>query len=355
MANNFRWFDQKSKVIDTPSGQQYIPQQQGALSLIGQSLQGIAAPFAGDYDFGRRQVEMQLRQQQADNEFRAMLEKNRMMSEENQAAANNRPLSNLLMARALGVEVPNDAIQQALQKSGVSLGPQMQQQGAAQGSTQMKPPIGVTGGYISQKGGASLRLGETPENRRSAELLQANRKEFKTNINNIASYFNTLNQLEEAATAVGGFDQGIIPQAIGKAKVGADLFSKEPNITRYNKLIKQTLPGFSDVAGVKGSQSDRDIKNLMEGFSDYTAPLETKLQMTRDAKERALQTGLLELEKAGYTIDDLQKQAPEAYKLIFGASNGMNQSDKKTLDYNALTGKTTPKDTNSKFKKLFGI
>lgn len=83
MANNFRWFNQPGYTdnsnAESPS---YVPRQEGALSILGRTLQGIAAPFAGDFQFNQRQAEIEIRQQQADQEFQALLLKNALTKQE---------------------------------------------------------------------------------------------------------------------------------------------------------------------------------------------------------------------------------------------------------------------------------
>lgn len=53
----------------------YAPRQQGFLSLFGTALSGAVAPFVGDTDWLQKQQEMQLKQQQADQEFQIALQK----------------------------------------------------------------------------------------------------------------------------------------------------------------------------------------------------------------------------------------------------------------------------------------
>lgn len=67
MANNFTWFD-RPPTIDAP-------RHVGALSAIGKSLQGIAAPFAAAYQgqTGYAQLQLQQQQDQADLEFQKYL------------------------------------------------------------------------------------------------------------------------------------------------------------------------------------------------------------------------------------------------------------------------------------------
>ena len=82
MANNFRWFNEPGRNLLSPSNEGdpnvvgYQPSQEGALSILGRTLQGIAAPFAGDYHFNQRQAQQELMQQKADQEFQALLMKN---------------------------------------------------------------------------------------------------------------------------------------------------------------------------------------------------------------------------------------------------------------------------------------
>lgn len=88
MAKNifqdFTWTDRKSRPLYSPSNEGaptivgYQTARIGGLSALGRALSGIAAPFAGDFQYGQKQYEADLKQQQADMEFAALLEKNRI-------------------------------------------------------------------------------------------------------------------------------------------------------------------------------------------------------------------------------------------------------------------------------------
>lgn len=64
----------------TPTGQAtgYAPRQMGMLSLLGRSLSGVGAAFAGDTQWLQRQQAMDAEQYQADLEWRAALAKQQM-------------------------------------------------------------------------------------------------------------------------------------------------------------------------------------------------------------------------------------------------------------------------------------
>lgn len=106
MANNFRWFNEPGRNLLSPSNEGdpnvvgYQPSQEGALSILGRTLQGIAAPFAGDYQFNQRQAQQELMQQKADQEFQALLMKNAMTRQED---LNQRSLRNA-QANALNAQ-----------------------------------------------------------------------------------------------------------------------------------------------------------------------------------------------------------------------------------------------------------
>lgn len=67
--------------VDDSYATGYAPRQQGTLSLLGKALTGIAAPFAGDNQWLQRETEQQLKQQQADQEFQALLMRNAMQKQ----------------------------------------------------------------------------------------------------------------------------------------------------------------------------------------------------------------------------------------------------------------------------------
>lgn len=88
LFNDFTWFDKKSRPLYSPSNAGepslvgYEQGHIGGLSALGRALSGIAAPFAGDFQYGQRQYEADLKQQQSDQEFQALLLKNAMAQQE---------------------------------------------------------------------------------------------------------------------------------------------------------------------------------------------------------------------------------------------------------------------------------
>lgn len=95
---NFKWFD-KAPTADTA-------RQPGALSIIGNALQGIAAPFAAAHgnNFGAEQMRLQQQRDEADQEFRKYLMQKNIQTQELGIKQKSDNLNTLLMAKVFGVD-----------------------------------------------------------------------------------------------------------------------------------------------------------------------------------------------------------------------------------------------------------
>lgn len=88
--SDFTWRDKKAKTLYNSDNEAvgYEPSRIGGLSALGRALSGIAAPFAGDYQYAERMNAQDLRSQQADQEFQALLMKNAMQKQAMNAKGN---------------------------------------------------------------------------------------------------------------------------------------------------------------------------------------------------------------------------------------------------------------------------
>lgn len=70
-----------SVTADTEATPGYSPRSDGYLSILGKTLQSISSSLQGDNNYNQRQAEVDIRQQQADQEFQALLMKNAMQKQ----------------------------------------------------------------------------------------------------------------------------------------------------------------------------------------------------------------------------------------------------------------------------------
>lgn len=175
MAKNifqdFTWTDRKSRPLYSPSNEGaptivgYQTARIGGLSALGRALSGIAAPFAGDFQYGQKQYEADLKQQQADMEFAALLEKNRMM---NQAQSN--AMKNVYTTDAGGNLVPVGVVPKGSQVISNPNAPTADMKNQAIGAQQARilwdelksQSQGLKGGYegMFEMGKAALNRGK---------------------------------------------------------------------------------------------------------------------------------------------------------------------------------------------------
>jgi hypothetical protein len=93
--------------------------------------------------------------------------------------------------------------------------------------------------------------------------------------------------MEREARNLGDFKRGFLNQLFAKAQTGVGAFSKDKNITRYLGVVAQELiPAARKLMEEKGPITESDIKRVEEGLGDTTTPLEDKLFLLDELRNK---------------------------------------------------------------------
>lgn len=96
-----------------------------------------------------------------------------------------------------------------------------------------------------------------------------------------------LDKIEEGAKTLGNFKRGVWNQAKAKANVAAKEFGKDKNVTRYLGVVSQELiPAARKLMEEKGPITESDVNRVEKGLGDITAPLEDKLFLINELRNK---------------------------------------------------------------------
>jgi len=96
-----------------------------------------------------------------------------------------------------------------------------------------------------------------------------------------------INKLEKGAKTLGDFPRGFAGQLGSRARVSVQKFGKEKNLTRYlGVLAQEFIPMARKVMEEKGPITEFDVKRVEKGLGDVTTPLEDKLFLLGEIRNK---------------------------------------------------------------------
>lgn len=299
MANNFRWFNQQGYTdnsnADSPS---YVPSREGGLSILGKTLQGIAAPFAGDYQFNQRQAETEIRQQQADQEFQALLMKNAMEKQKT---------SDALKSRADGQKLLKDALSGG---------------GGLEGYIR-KP-------YISPNGGVGVQFVQDPEYQNDLKVKIAAKKTINQEVPTFNQTLSALDRMDEFIDKSPDYKPGVIPATLAKGDIAIKKYGNDPFVTKYQGYVDQSLSNIARKLGEKGVLTEQDIGRVINGLGRMDAPRDVRKALTAEIRTKMRDSGVGLLETAGMSKEDFAKKYPTTSNKLFGTEDVSKSKSGKT-------------------------
>lgn len=276
--------------VDDSYGTGYAPRQQGTLSLLGKAMTGIAAPFAGDSQWLQREEQQMLKQQQADQEFQALLMKNAMEKQKTSA---------VLKSRAEGQKLLKDAL------SG---------NGGMEGYIP-KP-------YISANGGVGVQYVQDPEVQATRGVTTAAKKKLDAQLPSIASTLKSIEDVEKYARLLPESKPGVLEQTFAKGQSALGNYSADKRYTDFqagvNKLKTQAA---RSVMQEVGNLAATEQENALKTFGDAPIPLENKISNLNNLKGSVLSGVNALLQSAGMTLEDLKDKHPEVYTRLVSVSS----------------------------------
>jgi hypothetical protein len=293
----------KGYAVDDSIASGYAPRQAGILSLLGKSLTGIAAPFVGDTQWLQNETAQQLRQQQADQEFQALLMKNAMQK---QALAQKKSSREGFAAEIKDME--SKGYNKILyQTADGEYGARWQQ------DPQFKADLAV---QTKVKSAAAANLNSAMQYsptlidllNRSSNLPEANnvpeamvRGFAATKLQTdpfVASY---MQDLEANAPGINKFLGDTANIAVAEREVAKSLFPKTGNTTETN-ILKRAALANSIYAGTLSK-----IKNTGLDKEQYAGYVDTLKSLADSERLKAIKAGIPEKKLSEYLDNSMSK------------------------------------------------
>lgn len=311
----------------------YSPRQEGYLTILGKTLQGIAAPFAGDYQWNQRQAKIDLEQQQADMEFAALLEKNRMVNQENknQEALRNAQIR-IYNAQAGLMEDPSKMAQYSgfMNQNDMSTPLASDYQPTLTDAIPIRTEKFINKKGITSSGKPTVTQIVNPEFEKALQLRNSSVKELEDTSTTLERIASNIDNLKSAVDATPEFKEGAFSKQ--KAQVSnlwAD-WSNEPWYKDYELSYNQGFLPLAQALNASKVLSDADLKNIQKSLGDPTTPKRVKKNAINQI-EKAIQSGATSKLKAfGVNFDTYSKIYPNTYSKFI--SNNKNELKKDTLN-----------------------
>ena len=99
-----------------------------------------------------------------------------------------------------------------------------------------------------------------------------------------------LDKIEKGARSLGDFGRGVLPQIGAKFNIAAKSFGKDKDLTRYLGVVAQELiPMARKLMEEKGPITEWDVKRVEKGLGETTVPLEDKLFLINQMRNKVKQ------------------------------------------------------------------
>jgi hypothetical protein len=378
--DNFTWTDRKSRTLYSPSNAGapepvgYESGRIGGLSALGRALSGIAAPFAGDYQYAERMNAQDLRSQQADQEFQALLMKNALSKQELAIKQSDKKDSDKFQAAYAAALL-----------SGAGLNPQEYGYGSSATSSQsLLPPPGQSselGGLntmmlprVDKNGKVSLSSRINPLSLDSAKKMQGDSLDAAQTTSRDIAQFNMLGDTLKGLTGYydqaskGGFagdklkagfgnliTEGYLPKGIYDKVISTDQKEGLKGVSAFvagrNELITKLQPMLSQQFGKEGTTRIMDsmLKMTNKEIGSLDQPRDAfiaRSKATMKNMHRFIKGSADYASRLGIDANKLANMKPEDVdSFVKGAitSTSLSEKDDKSLeDYlNKMTEQQT--------------
>lgn len=145
--------------------------------------------------------------------------------------------------------------------------------------------------------------------------LFTSRKAFDTYQSDANQALVALDKIEGMAKELPKFDRGFWGQATGKMSAGLKEFSKDKDITRYQGVVAQELiPMARKLMEEKGPITEWDVNRVEKGFGDLTTPLEDKMFLVGELRDKVKQALITKSKIAEISPNDLAGKYSEVFK-----------------------------------------
>lgn len=140
-------------------------------------------------------------------------------------------------------------------------------------------------GYGSEEG----RLGYREKTKEQDIRFKA-RQGLNTYLSDANQVMVALNKIERESKNLGDFSRGLFGQTVAKTKIAVGSYAKDKNIARYEGVVAQELiPLARKLMEERGPITEWDVSRVEKGLGDKTLPLEDKLFLINEMKDKVKQ------------------------------------------------------------------
>lgn len=290
----------------------YQSGQQGFLSLLGKSLSGVGAAFAGDSQWLQRQTKMDQEQMQADLEFKAALQKQYMdMQDKNESRKFQDRYLQAITANNFNTMPGQMELEQNTEPTLADAFP-------SPGSAL------ITKQGISSSGKPYTAQVTDPKYAKSLELRNANIKDVEEFSKPLETFAVGLQSLREAVNNTPEFKPGIGSKFIAQGTNTLAGINNEKWYNDYDLAYNQNVLPAAQSLGASKVLSDRDLENIKKSLGDYSTPREVKVKAIDTLINKLGSTTESKLKAYGANKDIWSSIYPNASKEL-----GINKTQSK--------------------------
>lgn len=281
--DNFTWRGRKPK-YDENTGS-YTPGSEGGLSILGQTLSGVGAAFAGDTQWMQRQQQIDQEAMQADMEFRAKLAEQRLRNQEKENS--KKQTEAFLKQYGSGLDSTNDT----------------------------KPFVMQPG--VSAEGELYLRPFQNPYFKQDMAIQQEAKKTINQEVPTFNQTLSALDRMDELINQSPDYKPGFLEATAARADVALKEYSNDPFVKKYKGFVNQSLSNLARKLGEKGVLTEQDVNRVVSGLGSMDTSRELRKQLTSEIRQKMADSGIGLLETAGMSKEDFYKKYPDTAKKLF--------------------------------------
>jgi hypothetical protein len=189
----------------------------------------------------------------------------------------------------------------------------------------IKPDM-IMRGIMSKKFGVpyeQMMTGDEKTAKAQTEIDQKVKEKASTDLNEYTTAANKalvgIDKIEKYARGLGDFKRGFLPQIKSRADIAMRAVAQDKPVAEYLGAINQELiPLARNLAEEKGPITNTDVDRIQKGLGEATAPLETKIALLNELRDKVAQALNTKMQAAGVAQDQFSNQFPELGQFLQG-------------------------------------
>ena len=161
---------------------------------------------------------------------------------------------------------------------------------------------------------------QAQQEKEDVKQISKARKDFDQYSSDAMQSLIAINKIEKEAKNLGDFPRGMLGQTLSKANMAIKGFSKDKDVTRFMGVVAQELiPAARKIMEEKGPITEFDVARVERGLGDITTPLEDKIYLLDQLRNKIREAIFNKLQVANIT--------PEEFKTKYGNLYNASKTD----------------------------